>query len=340
VERKQHDGVKLVRGGSPDEWEDACAGFADATAFHRYDFLQSVAPSLHCQFIPLMVTFRKQVIGVAPLLVKRLGPFSSINWAPFPYLGPLVPPELIPATLSALSLEARRLRAVNHQQSFASLIPTDSASGFTCATDRTFVIPLDGRSDKDLLAAMSTSRRQQINRAIRHGFEVCTAEAGDFRLLELWLSRTFAAQGLRPEYQPGAFERICGALRDASASAHAVRLDGQAVAVEVSILNGRRAFGWLAAADPPHRTKYPHILLVWRRLQWARDRGAVDFDTVGAPHEGIAVYKKSFGAVERQYTVLKRQAAPHRFAISALSRLRAHYVGGASIRTSAAGDPG
>jgi hypothetical protein len=340
VERKQHDGILLARGGSQNEWEDACAAFTDATAFHRYDFLQAVAASLRCQFIPLTVMFRKQVVGVAPLLVKRLGPLSTINWAPFPYLGPLVPSELIPATLSALRLEARRLRAVNHQQSFARLIPADSATGFASGIDRTFVVPLDGRSDKDLLAAMSTSRRQQINRAIRHGFEVCAADAADFRLLEVWLRQVFAAQGMRPDYPPGAFERIFGALQDSRASAHVVRLDGRAVAVEVSISNGRRAFGWLAAADPSHRTKYPQILLVWRRLQWARDSGAIEFDTVGAPHEGIATYKKSFGAVERHYTVLHRQAGPHRIAFSTLSRLRSHYVGGVSIRTSTAGGPG
>lgn len=340
MERKQHDRILLVPGGSRDEWESACASFADATAFHRYDFLQCAAPYLRCQFIPLMVMFRKQVVGVAPLLVKRLGPFSTINWAPFPYLGPLVPPELIPATLSALRLKARRLRAINHQQSFAGLIPADSAAGFTPATDRTFVVPLDGRSDKDLLAAMSASRRQEIRGAIRHGLEICAADAADLRLLEVWLQQTFASQGLRPDYRPGAFERICGALQDVSGSAHAARLDGRAVAVEVSISNGRRVFGWLAAADPAYRTKYPHTLLNWHRIQWARDSGAIEFDMVGAPREGIAVYKKTFGAVERHYTVLHRQAGPHRIASSTLSRLRSHYVGGVSIRTSTAGGSG
>jgi Acetyltransferase (GNAT) domain len=339
VERKQHDGILLVPGRSRDEWEDACAPFADATAFHRYDFLQSAAPYLRCQFMPLMVMSREQVVGVAPLLVKRFGPFSSINWAPFPYLGPLVPPELMPATLSALKLEARRLRAINHQQSFAGLIPTDSAAGFTPATDRTFVVPLDGRSDKDLLAAMSASRRQEIRGAMRHGLEICAADAADFRLLEVWLRQVFASQGLRPDYQPGAFERICGALQDGSGSAQTARLDGRAVAVEVSISNGRRVFAWLAAADQAYRTKHPRTLLIWRRIQWARDRGAVEFDLVGAPREGIAVYKKTFGAVERHYTVLHRQAGPHRIAISTLSRLRPHYIGGVSIRTSAAGGP-
>jgi CelD/BcsL family acetyltransferase involved in cellulose biosynthesis len=336
VEREEQGTVLLARAGSQSEWEDVCAAFPDATAFHRYDFLQSVAPSLRCQFMPLMVMFRDQVVGVAPLLVKRLGPFSTINYAPFPYLGPLVPPELIPATLSALRLKARRLRALNHQQSFARPIPADSANGFTSVTDRTLVVPLDGRSDEDLLAAMSSSRRQQIFRAIRRGFEICPADAADFRLMEVWLRQVFAAQGLRPEYQPGTYERMFGALQNAPGSVlHAVRLDGRTVAVDISFSYGRRAFGWQGAVNPSYRSKHPQVLLVWHRLQWARDTGAIEFDTVGAPNEGIATYKRGFGAVERHYTVLHTQAGPYLMASSALSHLRQR-----RLRTSAAGGPG
>jgi hypothetical protein len=109
---------------------------------------------------------------MAPLLVKRLGPFCTMNWAPFPYLGPLVPPALLPATLSALRREARRRRAVGHQQSFSYRITDAPLGGFGRATDRSFVIPLSNRSNEDLLAAMHKNRRQEIRRARRAGFEV------------------------------------------------------------------------------------------------------------------------------------------------------------------------
>ena len=129
-----------------------------------------------------------------------------------------------------------------------------------------------------------------------------------------------------------------GALQNTPGSVlHAVRLDGRTVAVDISFSNGRRAFGWQAAVDPAYRSKHPQVLLVWHRLQWARDTGAIEFDTVGAPNEGIAAYKKSFGAVERRYTVLHTQAGPYLMASSALARLRSHYVGGVSIRTSCGG---
>jgi CelD/BcsL family acetyltransferase involved in cellulose biosynthesis len=317
------DEVLLERTESASEWEDACARCTGATAFHRHDFLHSVAPLIDCEFVPLMVRSGEQVVGVAPLLVKRLGPFCSINWVPFPYLGPLVPPELIPATLSALSLRARRLRAINHQQSFAEVVPDGTAGGFTPVTGRTFIVPLAGRSDHDLLASMHSTRRQQISRAQRHGFEVCPAEPADFQLMELWAGQVFAGQGLPPAYPDGTYAQMFSLLNSAPGSAfHAVRLDGQTVAVDISFISGGRAFGWQGGVNPSCRSKHPQVLLVWHRLQWARSMGAIEFDMVGAPNEGIAQFKRHFGALERPYTVLLRQARPHRIAQSALARLK------------------
>jgi CelD/BcsL family acetyltransferase involved in cellulose biosynthesis len=322
VEIQQQHEVLLAQAGSASEWEDVCARFANATAFHRHDFLQSVAPLIDCEFVPLLVRLRETTVGVAPLLVKRLGPFCSINWVPFPYVGPLVPAELIPATLSALTLRARRLRAINHQQSFADVVPEGTADGFTPVTDRTFIVPLAGRSEDDLLASMRSTRRQQIHRAERHGFEVCPAEPADFRLLEIWLDQAFAVQGLPPPYQDGTYGQLFDLLNSAPGTAfQAARLDGQTVAVDISFTNANRAFGWQAGVDPSYRSEYPQVLLVWRRLQWALRMGATELDMVGSPNEGIARYKRHFGALERPYTVLQRQARPYRIAQSARSRL-------------------
>lgn len=323
MERQAQDSVRLVASMSRGEWEDACAAFADATAFHGYDFLQSIAPLLGCRFIPLRVLLRDQPVGVAPLMVKQLGLFCTINWVPFPYLGPLVPAELIPATLSALRLEARRRRAVNHQQSFSQVTGGHCGGEFTSSTDRTFVVPLSGRSDQDLLMAMHHSRRKQIRSAQRVGFEVCTAETMDFRLMDLWLEPVYSAQGLPAAYRPGTYGRIFDALHNAPGSLfHAARIDGRTVAMEIIFSTARRAFAWQAAVDPSFRLKYPQVLLTWCALLWARDTGATEFDMVGAPNEGIANYKSKFGSLERKYTVLRREAGPHRIALSAMSRLR------------------
>jgi CelD/BcsL family acetyltransferase involved in cellulose biosynthesis len=318
--RQQERSVILAPVKCRSDWEAACATFPNATAFHHYDFLESVAPPLDCSFVPLVVFHRGEPVGLAPLLVKKLGPFCTINWTPFPYLGPLVPRELISETLHALRQEARRRRALNHQQSFADVIADSGLDGFAASRDRTFVIPLSGRSDEDLLAAMHTTRRKNIGTARRSGFEFCEAKVDDFALLDVWLGQLYAAQGMPAMYPTGTSARLFHALRDVPGSIFsAVRLGGQTVAVLVVFSAAKSAFGWQWAADPSHRSKYPADLLMWRTLIRARDGGASEFDLVGAPTEGIALYKSRFGAAERYYTVLQRQAKVHAIAVNAIS---------------------
>lgn len=316
---QQQHGVELASDTSREKWEDICAYFPSATAFHRYDFLESVASPLRCNFIPLMVFFCNRPVGVAPLMVKRLGPFCTINWVPFPYLGPLVPPELISTTLSALRLEAKRRRALNHQQSFSHLITDSMVDGFKNSTDRTFVIPLSGRSDEDLLAAMHSSRRRGIRRAERAGIEVGPAEAGDFSFMDRWLSQVYAAQGLPIPYPDGTYQRLFQNLHNAPGWTFlAARLNGRPSAVLIALSTANRAFAWQYAMDPSDRSVSPQDLLLWRALIRARDSGTIEFDFVGTPNDGIAVYKSRFGAVERHYSVLQRRTRSHRMAVGAI----------------------
>ena len=330
---EQERSVILAPLESRGDWETRCATFPSATAFHQYDFLETVAPLLNCSFVPLAVFSGGQPAGLAPLLVKKLGPFCTINWVPFPYLGPLVPPELLTGTLRALRQEATHRRALNHQQSFSAQMSDGGLGGFTASADRTFVIPLDGRPDQDLLAAMGRYRRRDIGRAERSGFEVCPAEIGDFALMDVWAGQLYAAQGMPAMYPAGTYARVFDVLRDAPGSIFsAARLGGQTVAVLIVLSTASSAYAWQGAVDPSYRSEYATDLLLWRAMVRARDAGALEFDFVGAPNEGIALYKSRFGAAERHYTVLQRQAKVHSIAIKArshqLPRSRRRKLGG------------
>ena len=322
MRRRDREEVLLAAASSAAEWDQACTAAPGATVFHSYEFLQSVAPPLQCRFVPLLVLHRGRPAGAAPLLIKRLGPFSTINWVPFPYLGPLVPEPLVPATLRALRAEARRRRALNHQQSFCRAIGESGADGFAARGECTFVVPLSGRSDEDLLAAMHNGHRWQIRRARRAGFEVRPAEPGDFRLMDTWLDQMYADRGMRNGYPPGTALRVFQGLTASSFSfSQAARVGERTVAVQLTLADSRQALGWQIAVDPEFRAERPQALLVWRALQHARDLAIAEFDMVGAPNEGIATYKRRFGARERSYTVLRRQAGVHRMAHSAAGRL-------------------
>jgi CelD/BcsL family acetyltransferase involved in cellulose biosynthesis len=316
-----HRGVSLEPLASQRDWDDACAALPGATAFHRYDFLELVAPSVRCRFVPLQVVVKGQIAGIAPLMVKRLGPACTINWVPFPYLGPLVPSALLPATLSALRREGRRRRAIAHQQSFPHLIADGLDSDFAATSARTFVISLSGRSDADLLSAMQKKRREELRRAERAGYEVRSAERQDFRQVDDWIGQMYATQGIRDTYRRGTCERVFAALGERPGSLfHAARLGGQTVGMAATLWAGQSAFGWQVAIDPAHRSRHPQAVLTWSALRSARDAGLAEFDLVGSPSEGIAAYKRRFGAVERHYTVLCAQAAVRRAALTMLAR--------------------
>lgn len=303
------------------DWESLCENYPEATAFHRYDFLEVIASAIQCRFVPLAISFRGTKVGVAPLLLKQLGPFCTINWAPFPYLGPLVPSALVPATLSALTKEAARRRALNHQESFPHTIIAAGLSSFTAHNDRTFVVPLKDRSDEDLMAAMHPGRRSEIRKAQRSGFEICTSVAEDFRSMDIWNEQVYAAQGMPPAYAPGTYNRVFQALRSArGVSFSSARLNGNLVGVQIYIATSRRDFMWQCGTDPAYKSA--QALLMWRRFIEARDDGLSEVDLVGTPNEGIAHYKKRFGAVERHYSVMQSQARSYQLALSAIAGVK------------------
>jgi CelD/BcsL family acetyltransferase involved in cellulose biosynthesis len=128
---------------------------------------------------------------------------------------------------------------------------------------------------------------------------------------------------MRDSYRTGTWERVFAALGETPGSAfQAVRLGGRTVGMAAILATARRAFFWQVAIDPLHRPEHPQELLTWHALRWARDAGLEELDLVGAPNEGIAEYKRRFGAVERPYTVLSRQAAARQAALTMRSRLR------------------
>lgn len=324
MQQDWHDEIRFDRAQSRADWEDACAAFTHATAFHRYDFLSAVAPCLHCTFVPLVVYFRGRKVGVAPLLTRRYGPFCVINSGPLPYLGPLVPAALIPATLAALSAEARRRRALDHYQFFSPFDSPPAVDGFRIHVDRTFIIPLRDRSDEDLLKAMNQGRRKEIRRAELMGLRVYAAELEEFQLMDAWNRQLYAAQGLPPVYPPGTYERIFKALSGTPGSAfYAARIDGRTVGVQINLAASRRVFAWQSGIDKSFKPCSPDSVLMWYTALRARDAGASELDLVGAPNEGIATYKRRFGAEERGYVVMRRPAQSYRLARAAISRMLA-----------------
>jgi hypothetical protein len=158
VHTRSNIAVALGTTTSPEEWDALVAGNGGCF-FQRHHWLTTMAEVLGLDFHGLTVHADGQPVGVAPMLLKRIGPVRTVNWVPFPYVGPLVPAALLPHVLPLLSTWERRNRAIRSQHVFMSTVdqvPTE---------DRTFVVDFGGETEDSLLQRVEPKRRAKIRRA-------------------------------------------------------------------------------------------------------------------------------------------------------------------------------
>ncbi len=97
-------GLRLTPVDRAERWTAACAAAGQpVTAFHTWGWLHAGAAMTGARFVPLVLTSGDTDLGVVPVLIRRHGPFATVDCVPFPYCGPLVPAEVLPACLDLLT---------------------------------------------------------------------------------------------------------------------------------------------------------------------------------------------------------------------------------------------
>ncbi len=292
---------------SQEEW-DALVADNGGCFFQRYDWLTIMADVLGLDFHALTVHADGRPVGVAPMLVKRIGPFRTVNWVPFPYVGPLVPRAVLAELLPLLSAWERRMRSVRSQHVLMSTMDQESHR------DRTFVVDLKGQHEDSLLRRVEPKRRAKIRRATSQGVVVRPATEDDIEsLLPAWSHATFAAQGLPAPYPATGYATVWTRFRHSpDARFSTAVLDGEPVCVQVSFTGAPRAVAWVMANAGTPQASLAQPLLYWDTINWALHQGCEEFDLVGAPTDGVARYKRDWGAHEVHYSVLRRQSPIYR----------------------------
>lgn len=306
-----HDTVALGPTTSAEEWDSLVAG-NDGCFFQRHGWLRTMADVLGLDFHGLTVRSGGRAVGVAPMLARRLGPARTVNWLPFPYVGPLVPAAVLTDLLPLLRAWERRNRAVRSQHVLLSTV--DQAPGYTRHQERTFVVDLRGRDEQSLLCGVEPKRRAKIRRAMTRGVVVRAATEDDIRrLLPAWSAATFAAQGLPAPYPAAGYAAVWRRFRNSPDARFSTALvDGEPVCAQASFAGAPRAVAWVMANAGTAAASLAQPLLYWDTIVWALNQGCAEFDLVGAPTEGVARYKRDWGAREERYSVLRRQSLIHR----------------------------
>jgi hypothetical protein len=127
------------------------------------------------------------------------------------------------------------------------------------------------------------------------------------------MAMSFAAQGLPAPYPAAGYGTVWARFGNSpDARFSTAVLDGEPVCVQVSFAGASRAVAWVMANAGTAAASLAQPLLHWDTIIWALRRGCAEFDLVGAPTDGVARYKRDWGAHEVHYSVLRRRTGSPR----------------------------
>ena len=305
-------GVELEETRDPERWMAAAqAAGSTVTPFHSYGWLDLAARMTRTRFTALVTRVDGADVGVVPWLSRARGPVVTVNWLPFPYVGPLVAPEHLSGVLRALRRLARRRRAVVSQFAFSPLaaVRRDDVEGhgFAVAQDGTYVV--DTSQDVPRLwAGLEGRARTKIRKAERAGVVLSGADHPE-EILGRVVHEAFSARGMSTGY-PGDFPPRASDLARSGLMVHwaVARRGDDDVGALVTLGLGTAGQVWQGGVLPRYRSTHANTLLYWDSIRWASENGLRTLDLVGLPDEGIERFKSQFGGVRRTYPVLRRSA--------------------------------
>ena len=278
-----------------------CVG---VSGYHHWFFLSALADALGYEFRAFAVDSGGERLGVVPLLFRRSGPFSMVNFLPVGCIGPVIRGEALRAgrvgeLLRGVGPVLRRQRTVAARWAFSPglhLTAEDLAiPKFEVFEWENFVMPAATSVD-DCWKKMSTGRRQSVKKTEKAGVGVDDSSVEE---ISGWfpgqMSDLYAREGRIPAYSLAVVQSLAERL-----ASHPRMLwrtakgeDGTLYGMTASIIGDDRLWGWQIVGQSV-RSMSPHTLLHWDSIKWSRDR-ELAYDMGGVPSDGVRVIKHSLG---------------------------------------------
>lgn len=274
-----------------------------------------MAAALNLKFRAFAVDSGSERLGVVPLLFRRRGPVSTVNYLPINSIGPMLRGEALRAGRVAELVGAvepvlrRELTAVT-MWGFAPGLNVEPGlqdlRGFEIQNAESYVIPAT-KSVDDCLKSMARVRRQSIRQSEARGAYVTDSSVSDIKeWLPGQIMGAFRRQGTFGSYTLAETQVLTARL-----ATHPRMLwrtvkgkNDELLGISGCIIGDDRLWGWIVTG-PPAPGISAHSLVYWDMIQWALPRG-LSYDLGGVPTEGIRKFKISVGAeVENTVTAFR-----------------------------------
>lgn len=311
---------------SEEAYEAELAKCTGVTGYHRWFFLHALSEALGLRLRAFGVDADGEPIGVLPVLLRRRGPVSTINYLPVQHVGPVLRDEWrLADALRAADPYLLRQRAVVTRWAFAPGVTVDSEiltrRGFHVSLEENFFVPAD-RSLEGHLAALPKKQRWEIKVGQSRGMYAGPSTPEE---ITEWfpnrVSDPYERQGIVPSYSRAAARQLAERLAtDPRMQWRSVRNDERLLAMTVAIVDPSRLWFWLLVGE---RVKgpSPHAIGYWDLIESSLSRGlACDFG--GAPTQGIRDFKVRMGGVlERGVTAERVRPRAYRVGRSLHARI-------------------
>jgi hypothetical protein len=289
-----------------------CAG---VTGFHHWFFLTAFAEALGLNMRAFAVDDGSERLGVVPMLLRRRGPVSTVNYLPVSCIGPVLRGEALRSGRASEMLRAvepvlLRERAVVTRWAFSPGLDvgTDAlaARGFDVSCTENFMVP-GTKSIEDYLKGVAPKQRAALRRGEARGLSAGPSTSEEIaRWLPWQLGGGSTGRPAVPGYSVAAgrifAERLGADPRMLWRSIRAA--DGTTQAMTANIVDAERLWGWLLVGEPVSGPS-PHVAAYWDSIKWSLGR-QLSCDFGGAPTSGIRRFKSAMGGEVELCAVAER----------------------------------
>ena len=280
-------------------WASYAAGHPHATIFHAPAWSRVLAGSYGFRAFALGVEDEGRLVGLVPV-VEVAGVLQKRRWVSLPFTD--VSPPLVdrPEDQEALVRELERARAAAGVDTVDLHAAVAGAVQVERGVEHVLVLPSD---PEELRQGFKKQTWQHVQQAARNGLTARISSARE-DLVERYFALHVATrrrQGV-PAQPRRFFERV---WEDVFEPGHGfvvfAEQDGRAAGGAVFLTGSRTLIYKYSASSPSMLRLRPNNLVLWTAMQEATARGCTEmnFGRSDLEHEGLRVFKASWGAEER-----------------------------------------